>query len=305
MANIGRIIAGIGTLGASELVAKPLSDAADASESALSNIKGRKVTDLNLGTGAGTDRIAGAGSKISGIPQAQVTDAGSFASANDAAGYIQGLQSKLGISGPQSALDATRTAAERKLDTETYQQSLQDAQQLASQGQSTGARSQALGVLRGQALAGNKANLEANLQQGEADATQNYNNMLLNLAQRQGGAMSSYDLNRASQANQAAQSNAALQAQREQAQAGLEFDVGGALNAEEYKRAMAGYQNRLDQLQQENTADVLALNAASDKAANITGLIGAGIGAAGGIASAGLKGPAALPKLATKTTAAK
>lgn len=288
MANIGRIIAGIGTLGASELVAKPLSDAADASETALANIKGRKVADLNLGEGVGTSRIAAAGEKIAGTPQAKVTDAGGFTSSGDAAGYIKGLQSSLGLKGPKSAIDATRDAATRKLDEQTYQQSLQDAQQLASQGQSTGARSQALGVLRGQALAGNKANLEADLQQNEAATMNDYEKMLLNMAQSQGGAMSTQALNRSQQLNQANQFNTAQQAQREMAQANLEQDVGSALNANEYQRAMASYQNKLDQLQQQNSADVMALQQASDKTANITGIIGSAIGAGSRIASAGI-----------------
>ena len=305
MANVGRIIAGIGTLGASELVAKPLSDAADQSDAALGNIRNRKVQDLNIGTGVGTDRLSKANQAISGIPQAQVSDAGAYTSSEDAAGYIQGLQKQLGISGPKSALDATRDAATRTLDEQTYKASLGDAQRLASQGQSTGARSQALGTLRSQELAGQKSQLEADLQQDEAGQMNAYNQMLLGMAQRQGGALAGHELSRSSQANQAAQANAQLQAAREQAQAGMEFDIGSATNEEEYKRKMASYQNTLDQLQQQNTADVLSLQAAGDKASNVLGVVGAGIGALGGVASAGLKGQASAGRVGSTATTAR
>ena len=100
--------------------------------------------------------------------------------------------------------------------------------------------------------------------------------------------MSTQALNRSQQLNQANQFNTAQQAQREMAQANLEQDVGSALNANEYQRAMASYQNKLDQLQQQNSADVMALQQASDKTANITGIIGSAIGAGSRIASAGI-----------------
>lgn len=107
MANAGRILAGIATLGASEAIAQPLSKARDKADQSISNIQNRKIQDLNLGQGAGTERIAGAGQAISGIPQAKVTTTG-YAKPQEAASYIQGLQKQLGLKGPQSTLGAIK-----------------------------------------------------------------------------------------------------------------------------------------------------------------------------------------------------
>lgn len=288
--SVGRIVAGIATLGASEIVAKPLVDAREDANMALENIKNRKIETLKLGEGEGTAGIRKSGQAISGINQAEITDAGGFTTAKEAGGYIQGLQSQLGLAGPKSALDATRSAAERKLDEATYEASLQDAQQLASQGQSTGARSQALSVLRSQQLAGDKAGLEADLQQDEANVLNQYEEMLLKLGANQGQVMSNQALDRAQQLNQATQFNVGEKSKRQEQQADLSFDVGKALNAQEYQRQMAEYENRLAQIQQQNTADTLALQAASDRTAAITSGITAGIGAAAKVASAGIGG---------------
>lgn len=258
---------------------------------AMDNIQSRNVKTLELGEGKGTQRIADAGQHLAGTPQAAVRDAGAYTAAPQAAGYIQALQSKLGQTGPKSAIDATRDAATRKLEEQTYRQSIQDAQQLASQGQSTGARSQALGVLRGQQLAGNKAQLEADLQQDEAATMNAYEQRLLDMAQRQGSAIAGHELTRTSQANQAAQANAQMQAQRELQRAQTALTSGKALNAEEYQREIAAYQNALDQLQQKNTGDMLRIMQENAEGDAIAQGIGSALGVAGQLGGAALGKP--------------
>ena len=185
---------------------------------AIENIQNRKIDDVNI-QGVGNERISGSGQTIAGsAPQGQVTTA-KYADPKQAAGYIQGLQKQLGISGPKSAIDATRNAATRTLDEQTYQASLQDANTLASQGQTTGARSQALSVLRGQTLAGQKAQLEADLQQDEADKMQAYESQLLGMAQGQGAQLTSAEQRAAEAETRGSFTNAQAQAQRQLQQA--------------------------------------------------------------------------------------
>lgn len=282
--KIARAIGGIATLGLSEAIAQPIDKAREESDTAISNIKKRQLPTLELGDGAGTERIAGAGQAIKGTPQAQVTTA-KYAGPSEAASYVQNLQKSLGITGPKSTIDATRAAATRTLDEQAYNAAIQGQQQLASQGQTTGARSQALSSLRGTELAGQKAQLEAQLQGQEAQQMQAYEQALLGAGLRQGEALTSADQEAARALTQGSQFNTNQKAARELAQAELALTSGKALNAEEYQRRMAEYENALAKIQQQNTGDILQLQESAGRRANITSGISAGIGAGAKVAT--------------------
>jgi hypothetical protein len=286
--KIGRIAGGIATLGLSEVVAQPLSKAREQSDAAIDRIQNRELPTLQLGDGAGVGRIRGSLDRIDvDAPQGKVTTA-AFAGPRESARYIKGLQAGLGLKGPQSALDETRKASTMQLEQGTLAQAVRDSQQLAAQGQSTGSRSQALASLRGQTLEGQKAQLEADLRQEEAGQMAAYESQLLRMAQEQGGALTGARQESARAMTEGSFNNAQARAQRELQQAEMALTSGEALNAEEYKRRMAEYENALAKIQQANTGDMIQLTDAQAKRANIAGGLTAGIGAGAKIASSAI-----------------
>lgn len=255
--------------------------------SPISDIKNRQIPTLELGEGAGTNRISGAGKSIQGVPQAKVTTS-KYAGPSEAASYVQNLQKSLGITGPKSTIDATRAAATRTLDEQAYNAAIQGQQQLAAQGQTTGARSQALSALRGTELAGQKAQLEAQLQGQEAQQMQAYEQALLGAGLRQGEALTSADQEAARALTQGSQFNTNQQAARELAQAEMALTSGKALNAEEYQRRMSEYGNALAKIQQQNTGDILQIQDDAARRAAIMDIFGSLIGGGARIGAAAL-----------------
>lgn len=251
----------------------------DNSGDALSRIRGRQLPDLQMGEGPGTQRITESTQYLRDTPQGRVSTA-QYAGPREATQYIRDLQRGLGLKGPQSALDATRRAATMQLEQGTLEQAVRDSQQLAAQGQSTGSRSQALSALRGQTLAGQKAGLEADLQQDEAARMAAYESQLLEMAQQQAGALTSADQEAARVRTQGSFANAQAEANRQLEKAKMSLTSGEALNAEEYKRRMAEYGNALAQVQQLNTADILEINKNAQTQQNwmdfVSGLANAG-----------------------------
>lgn len=252
---------------------------------AIARIQHRTIDDLDLGDGAGTSQIEQSGRHLANTPQGRVSDPGSYTGASQAAGYINQLQKTLGIKGPQDTSQATKDAAFQELDREAYMGAIRDQGNLARQGQSTGARSQALSALRGTELAGQRAQVGASIDQDAARQMQAYEQALLGAAQNQGQNMSQYGLSRANQLTNASFDNARLQAARESERAQNQMQTGIQMNDEEYRRRIAEYQNALDQINQKNTADMLDLEEANRKSALRTQIFGDVLSAGAGIAS--------------------
>ena len=137
-------------------------------------------------------------------------------------------------------------------------------------------------------MEGQKAQLEADLRQDEAGQMAAYESQLLRMAQEQGGALTGAKQESARAMTEGSFSNAQARAQRELDQAKMALTSGEALNAEEYKRRMAEYENALAQIQQANTGDMLQLTDAQAKRAGIIGGITAGISGGAKVASAGM-----------------
>lgn len=256
----------------------------------LTRIRERTLPTLSLGDGAGTKRIDEAGRFLVEDPTKVTVSDARYMQAGDAGRYLLDLQKSLGISGPQSNLESARAAVMDTLDRGAYQTSLADAQKLAAQGQQTGARSQALASLRGMELAGQRTQAEAGLQAEEGRRLDQYNQALLNAAQQQAQAQSQFRMQKAQMETEASRTDAQLKAQRELQRAETALRSGESLNAEEYRRRMAEYQNALDQVQQANTADVLAIQDRESKRGLAGTIVGGVLGAASKVAAAKMGG---------------
>lgn len=253
-------------------------------DTATERISRREIPDVNYTDGAGADLVKGASQYLSKTPQGQVTDAGGFTSAKDAGSYVKGLESALGLKGPVDTRQTAQDAAFGQLDREAYEGSIRDKTNLAAQGQQTGARSQALSTLRGTELAGNRANVAANIEGQYANRMADYERALLGTGAQQAATQSQYGLNRAGQLTNASLANARLEADRDTQRASTALAQG----SDAQNRAMQEQQNILNQIAQKNTADMLRIQNEARKDAQIMGGITAGLGAIGGVASAGV-----------------
>ncbi|WP_299077607.1 hypothetical protein [uncultured Paraglaciecola sp.] len=257
-------------------------------EEALERIKNREIPVLDLGKGSGTPFTRAAGSYLGGTPRGKVVKAGDYVTGSQAGSSINELRQALGLKGPQGTADTARTAAFDRLDRAAYQGSIQDKTNLAAQGQATGARSQALSALRGSELAGQKAQVEAGIAERDADRMAQYEQALLGAGLGAAQNQSAYNLARSGQLTDANLANARLQAQREQDRARTALSQGTDLNAEEYRRKLAEQQNKLLQISQLNTADMLEIEEDARKDELLANTIGALLSTAGRVGGAAI-----------------
>lgn len=124
---------------------------------------------------------------------------------------ILDMRKALGFGSPDDQMRAKREAVMDSLNRESYMGALRDQQQLAQQGQSTGARSQALSVLRDTELAGKQSQAEAGIQ-AQMDAIRE---AIMGQALSEGRAKSQFDADVARAKTQGEQFNVGNQLQRE------------------------------------------------------------------------------------------
>lgn len=180
-----------------------------------------------------------------------------------AAGYIKSLQSALGVRAPQESSKAIRSAAVADLKDAAHRQAVADASALASRGLGDSAIGAALAQQRGARFSGEKARTLSGIDLADQARMDAYNRQLMGDAMQTGAAQSQFGAQTA---------QAGLQAQQ-------------MLAADEAQRRQQAYQAYLDQINQRNMADTMAIN---KRAANVQaglGFAGAALGAAGSAAS--------------------
>lgn len=190
---------------------------------------------------------------------AKTFDPGGYTDPSKASGYIQALQSQLGIEAPTSAGDSQKTAAYGQIDEAAHRAAVQQAGRLAASGLDESAIGAALAGRRATDAAGQKAQVGADIEQNQAARMDAFNRILMGQAVGTGQAMTSQDMQRSGMLQNVELANKqALEAQQAR-QAGLQAQAGGALSDEEFRRQEATYQAMLNQIQQQNTADMMQL----------------------------------------------
>lgn len=248
---------------------------------AIESVKAREIEGPQTGD-AGLTTIQRSLGMIKDTPK--FSGAGGYTSAQDAGGYIKQLQQTLGVKGPESVKGEILDDATRKLDTAAHRQAVLDASGLAARGLTDSGTAAALESQRGINLAGQKASIGADVAQSEADRMDAYRRELMGAAQQQAGALSQFDLSKAGQDLQYINQQQAQQ----RAQAGTALASGQAQSDQQYRNIMAQYQSQLDQLQQQNTGDLMTLQQNQAERDKNMALASAGLGLAGSLGSAGI-----------------
>lgn len=129
------------------------------------------------------------------------TGLGEFKTTADEIDSTRGLYESLGMS-PVDTRDAIRTAATHQLDQQAANTDLATASRLAAQGIDNSGTALALAQRRGIDLAGQRAMLEADIEQDYADRNDRYRGNIVGLAQSEAVRRGNYDRDRADRANQ-------------------------------------------------------------------------------------------------------